>query len=60
MQKPFVTSGLRLGSPALTTRGFKELEFEEVAILIDQVLRQDVTDIRDKIKILTDKFPIYR
>ena len=60
LQKPFVTSGLRLGSPALTTRGFKELEFEEVAILIDQVLRQDLTDIKDKIKILTDNFPIYK
>ena len=60
LQKPFVTSGLRLGSPALTTRGFKELEFEEVAILIDQVLKQDITDIKDKIKILTNKFPIYR
>jgi glycine hydroxymethyltransferase len=60
LQKPFVTSGLRLGSPALTTRGFKELEFEQIAILIDQVLRQDVVDIKDKIKKLTDNFPIYR
>ncbi|MDY0010236.1 MAG: serine hydroxymethyltransferase, partial [Candidatus Izemoplasmatales bacterium] len=37
-KKPFITSGIRLGTPAMTTRGFKEKDFEEVAILIDMIL----------------------
>jgi glycine hydroxymethyltransferase len=37
-QKPFVTSGIRIGTPAMTTRGFKELEAEKLAHLIADVL----------------------
>ena len=38
-EKPFVTSGIRLGSAAMTTRGFKEAEFKQVALWIASVLK---------------------
>src|SRR5690625_6749530 len=47
-ESPFVTSGIRMGSPALTTRGFKENEFTRVVELIDQVLQDP--DNEDKLK----------
>lgn len=50
-QKPFVTSGIRLGTPAMTTRGFKESDFKEVAKLIDLVLvNPEDKDIQDEVK----------
>jgi len=50
-QKPFVTSGIRLGTPAMTTRGFKESDFKEVAKLIDLVLMNpEDKDIQDEVK----------
>ena len=60
---PMKTSGLRLGAPALTTRGFKEAEFEQVAQLIDQTLTgggaEDVCNIvREQVEALCDKFPM--
>ena len=63
-QKPFVTSGIRIGSPAMTTRGFKELEAEKLAHLIADVLdapNDDAVTARvvAEVKILTDKFPVY-
>ncbi|MDX8386025.1 MAG: serine hydroxymethyltransferase [Gallionella sp.] len=63
-QKPFVTSGIRIGSPAMTTRGFKELEAEKLAHLIADVLdapNDDAVTARvvGEVKILTDKFPVY-
>jgi glycine hydroxymethyltransferase len=63
-QKPFVTSGIRIGSPAMTTRGFKELEAEKLAHLIADVLdapNEDAVTARvvGEVKILTDKFPVY-
>jgi len=62
-QKPFVTSGIRLGTPAMTTRGFKENDFVEVAILIDMILSNpDDSDIfeqvKKRVKKLTDKYPL--
>jgi glycine hydroxymethyltransferase len=70
-EKPAVTSGIRLGSPAGTTRGFGVAEFREVGELISEVL--DVlsqkrveadslveTAVRDKVKRLLARFPIYR
>jgi len=68
-EKPFITSGLRIGTPAVTTRGFKEKEMIEVGRLIGKVLkglvdnRQDNTHIESivlkDVKILCDNFPLY-
>jgi glycine hydroxymethyltransferase len=63
----FVTSGIRIGTPAMTTRGFKEQEFEYVAELIDKVITQahraDIEQVcakvRQEVKELTAKFPLY-
>lgn len=64
-KKPFVTSGIRLGTPAMTTRGFKKEDFEEVAVLIDMVLSNADNDdilveVKKRVKVLTDKYPLYK
>jgi glycine hydroxymethyltransferase len=64
-QKPMVTSGVRLGSPAMTTRGFREAEAEQTAHLIADVLEapQDepvITRVREQVSRLTRDFPFYR
>lgn len=61
-EKPFVTSGIRLGSAAMTTRGFKEEEFRKVAKFIDLALRNaddevKLGEIRDEVVKLTSLFP---
>ena len=63
-QRPTVTSGIRVGSPAMTTRGFREHEAEKVAHLIADVLdgHNDEAVIRrvaGEVKVLCDKFPVY-
>jgi glycine hydroxymethyltransferase len=62
-QSPFVTSGIRLGTPAVTTRGFREPEMARVAELIDEVLthKDDATLVRVKgeVRALTDAYPLY-
>jgi glycine hydroxymethyltransferase len=63
-EKPFVTSGVRLGSPAMTTRGFKEPEAEMTANLIADVLdnprdETNISAVRAKVSALTKKFPVY-
>ena len=63
-QKPFVTSGIRIGSPAITTRGFKELEAEKLAHLIADVLDAPddnavIARVVGEVKQLCDKFPVY-
>ncbi|TCT42873.1 serine hydroxymethyltransferase [Martelella mediterranea] len=70
-EKPFVTSGVRLGTPAGTTRGFGEAEFTEIGKLIVEVLdglKEVNSDegnaaveaaVRDKVVALTDRFPMY-
>ncbi len=62
-QKAFVTSGIRLGTPAVTTRGFREPEMEKVAELIDTVLtrKDDATlaRVKQEVRGLTDEFPLY-
>lgn len=63
-ESPFVTSGIRIGSPAITTRGFKEAEAEQVAHLIADVLdnpnSEDViVATREKVHALTSRFPVY-
>lgn len=60
-QSPFITSGLRIGSPAMTTRGFKEEDMKEVGMLIADVLlkRKDKENILRRVKYLTEKYPLY-
>jgi len=63
-QKPFVTSGIRIGSAAMTTRGFTELEAEKLANLIADVLDSPADDkviarVVAEVKTLTAKFPVY-
>ena len=63
-QKPFVTSGIRIGTPAMTTRGFKELEAEQLAHLIADVLDAPTDEIvisrvKAEVTRLTAKFPVY-
>ena len=59
-----LTSGLRLGTPALTTRGMKEKEMAKIAELIDTVLKNGnknylLSQVREEIKVLTKAFPLY-
>ncbi|MDI6751681.1 MAG: serine hydroxymethyltransferase [bacterium] len=56
-KSPSITSGIRLGTPALTTRGMKEAEMERIAYAIDKILRKKV-DVKDEVLALTKKFPI--
>jgi glycine hydroxymethyltransferase len=63
-KSPFVTSGLRIGSPAITTRGFKEDESKLLVAWICEILNdmgnEDVIDdVREKVKALCAKFPVY-
>jgi len=62
-KKPFITSGIRLGTAAMTTRGFQEVDFEEVAVLIDMVLSNPenegvLEEVKARVKKLTDKYPL--
>ena len=62
---PFVTSGIRLGSPALTTRGFKEADFVELAGIISAVLKNTESEevkniVKSRVKTLCDKYPLYK
>ena len=70
-ETPFVTSGLRLGTPAATTRGFGVAEFKQVGMLISEVLNAIAQSsdgkapmveaaIKERVKALTDRFPIYQ
>jgi glycine hydroxymethyltransferase len=63
-ESPFVTSGIRIGSPAITTRGFKEEEARQVANLIADVLDNPTDEAviaatKAKVHALTSKFPVY-
>jgi len=63
-QSPFVTSGIRLGTPALTTRGMGSEEMARVADLIDRALTTPddahIAEVRDEVHALTAAFPLYR
>jgi glycine hydroxymethyltransferase len=64
-QKPMVTSGIRLGSPAMTTRGFREEQARQTAHLIADVLDRPQDEatlaaVRAKVAVLTRDFPVYR
>ena len=58
---PMVTSGVRIGTPALATRGFGATEFTEVADIIAQVLlpNPDIQALKARVRVLTEKFPLY-
>ncbi|MEY4533393.1 MAG: hypothetical protein RI926_1162 [Actinomycetota bacterium] len=58
---PMVTSGLRIGTPALATRGFGDAEFTEVADVIAEALKPgaDVSSLKARVKVLTENFPLY-
>jgi glycine hydroxymethyltransferase len=63
-QKPFVTSGIRVGSPAMTTRGFGAVEARQLSHLIADVLEAPANDlvirrVADAVKSLTTRFPVY-
>jgi glycine hydroxymethyltransferase len=63
-ESPFVTSGIRIGAPALTTRGFKEDEFSEVVRLIDTVLQDPdnehtLVTVKKQVQELCKEFPLY-
>jgi len=64
-EKPFVTSGVRIGTPAMTTRGFKEEEARATAHLIADVLDNprdpaNIAAVREKVNALTRRFPVYK
>tara|TARA_R110001599_G_scaffold64023_3_gene178845 strand:- start:462417 stop:463661 length:1245 start_codon:yes stop_codon:yes gene_type:complete len=64
-EKPFIASGIRLGSPAMTTRGFKEAEATKVGNLIADVLDNPndaatIERVKAEVKKLTDAYPVYR
>src|SRR5436305_12543726 len=58
---PMVTSGLRIGTPALATRGFADAEFAEVADVIGEALKPeaDVEKLRERVEKLADDYPLY-
>ena len=63
-ESPFVTSGIRIGTPAMTTRGFKESEFIEIANLIDQVIQHPESEsnhktVTGRVKEMCDQYPLY-
>lgn len=63
-ESPFVTSGIRIGTPAMTTRGFKEAEFIEIANLINEVVENPESEhvhqsVAGRVKEMCDQFPLY-
>lgn len=61
-EKPFVTSGVRIGTPSITTRGFKEEDCELVAELITEIIlkKEDAYEkVRGEVKKLVEKYPLY-
>ncbi len=64
-ESPFVTSGIRIGTPAPTTRGFKEAQVSEIANLMCDVMEnmdnhQVIDTVREKVALLCSRFPVYR
>jgi glycine hydroxymethyltransferase len=64
-KSPFVTSGIRIGTAAVTTRGMKEKQMEDIVVLIDEVINDPENEhslkkVRKKVHKLTEQFPLYR
>lgn len=64
-KSPLITSGIRLGTPALTTRGMKEAEMEIIADMINKVISNHKDEnvkkeVAEAVKELTSKFPLYK
>lgn len=64
-KSPFVTSGMRVGTAAITSRGFKESEMEQIVSLIDEVLtnpddENNLQQVRKKVLTLVSQFPLYK
>ncbi|MGE3063247.1 MAG: serine hydroxymethyltransferase [bacterium] len=63
-EKPFVASGIRLGTPAMTTRGMKEREMEKIASFIDRVIvnienEQEINKVKEEVKEFTSSFKMF-
>lgn len=63
-KSPLVTSGIRLGTPALTTRGMREQEMEYIAELIDKVISNVgnegiYKEVKEQVRELCERFPLY-
>jgi glycine hydroxymethyltransferase len=63
-EKPFIASGIRIGTPALTSRGIKEAEIKKIANLIDKVLTnmdddKVLEEVRGEVKDIAEEFPLY-
>jgi glycine hydroxymethyltransferase len=59
-ESPFITSGIRVGTPAVTSRGMKEAEMAEIAAIFETVLlKKDEEKAKEMVKALTDRFPLY-
>jgi glycine hydroxymethyltransferase len=63
-EKPFIASGIRIGTPALTSRGIKEEEIKKIAQLIDKVLtniddEKVIEEVRGEVKEIAEEFPLY-
>lgn len=60
-EKPTITSGIRIGTPAVTTRGFKEEDMKEIADLIDMVVREEnLEEVKSRVTALCKKYPLYK
>lgn len=60
-EKPTITSGIRIGTPAVTTRGFKEEDMKEIADLIDMVVRKEnLEEVKSRVTALCKKYPLYK
>lgn len=63
-ESPFVTSGIRVGAPAMTTRGLKESDFRNIAELMDRVITNSenasvLTDVKAEVRAICERFPLY-
>ena len=59
-ESPFKTSGIRIGSPAMTTRGLKEDDFKEIALIINDTLKKkdSIDNLKERVSKITNKYPV--